>query len=447
MPLWPNNFVNEKSYNYLPIRFTASAQLPMSHACHSAKIIPTPSAVSAIHTEAKKEKSEILDGEINDEAFTPVVTKGADLYLKMPRMKYTASHCQAIHSVAVLDVSSIDDTFVVATDERTTYIWSLRFGHFLLDIPSSHKAKISVAAAYVDESTDPLVITGSWDESIHVWSLLVKEAGRKKYCVTTQKRTVLTGHTNRILALKAAKNDRGLPCECSKGPLLVSGGVDCNVRVWSLKSLTYLYTLSHYSIATWILCLDVYYSTELNCSVVICGGKDHSIRFWRIEEPSDQENTTPFLTISDFSSQVIAMAITDAGADNPLVAVIGKNDLNISLYSIHTGKLMRKLVGHCHAITDVASSYSTLFKAHLLVSLSSSHNIRVWSPMTGDLYRTFRGHKGVVSAACLFSPMSETDDLIIVSGTHPIPLSLSAGTFFTVFTAALITAALIDYWC
>jgi WD40 repeat protein len=357
----------------------------------------------------------------------PVISKSnANMFLKMPRMKY--KYHQPIHSVAVLDIPDIDDTFVIASDEKSVAIWSLRFGDLLLDIPGEHDSAISVVTAYVDDVIKPLIITGSWDETIHVWSLNVK-CNDVTECtgnhssndvISVGKRITLQGHTNRILTLKATENKEGLSCK--DGPVLVSGGADCTLRVWSLRTLTFLYELSHCSIVTWVLCLDIYYSQEKDCSVVVCGGKDSTLRFWLLKNPSvdnrnDEINSVlPFRTISNCPSRVVALSITDATVDEPLIAVVCKNYLIIRVFSTLTGKLVRRLIGHKNPIMDIETCYSMRYQSHLLVSVSSVGNIRGWNPVTGELLRSFRGHTGMVYSACLCKPINAPDDVIIVSG-------------------------------
>ena len=386
----------------------------------------------------------------------PVVSQ--KVFLQMPRMRY--DHHHPIHSVTVLDIPNLDDTFVVACDENSVGVWSLRFGQFLLDLPAEHSAKISMVTTYVDDECTSSIITGSWDESIHIWPLDVVcvtsgDGSNVQHTITAKKCTILNGHTNRILTLKTTPNKHG-KCHVD-GPLLVSGSADSTIRVWSLTTSTFLYELSHCSIVTWVLCVDVYYSEEMNCAVVISGGKDNTLRLWKLCSPVEKEIIRPFRVINDCPSRIVAMAITavtvtrdppnstisvsDESSANrihmnkatdkkaseglmgtntehegPMIAVICKNYLHIRVFSILTGQLIRLLSGHNHAINDIVTCFSPRFQSHILVSVSAAGNLRGWNPMSGELLKTFRGHTGGVLAACLFSPLLAPEDVIIVSG-------------------------------
>jgi WD40 repeat protein len=372
----------------------------------------------------------------NSTTFVPSVPLRGDVFLKMPRMTY--KHHEPIDSVAILDTPNIDDSFVVASDGTSVGIWSMRYGHFLVNIKGEHGAKISTVTTYVDGDTQPMIITGSWDETIHLWPLIVKsdvescdtkdnnttesitnrettsQSTSCKYSITVGSMTVLSGHTNRILTLKCTQNKQGRSSH--EGPLLVSGSADATLRVWSLRDLTYLYTLSHCSIITWVLCVDVYYSEERGCSAVVSGGKDNTIRFWELEKPTDEENVKPFRTINNCPSRIVALTVTDVRYGDPLVIATCKNHLILRVFSIVSGKLVKRLVGHSHAITSIVTCYSTRVKSHILVSVSSTGNLRGWDPHTGELLRTFRGHTGCAHTACVFSPPSSPDEVIIISG-------------------------------
>ena len=340
-------------------------------------------------------------------------------YMKMSRMKYT--HDSSIHSVTTLDSAHYCDTFIIASDESSLMIWSMINGDKLLTIPSQHKAKISSVVSYVDDRVPPLVITGSWDEDIHVWPLMISYIDDKnKYEVDVDDCKVLTGHTNRIMSLKthsSGQHNISHDGHHKNDAILLSGSADATIRIWSLVSLSYLHVIGNCSIISWVLCLDVYYSQEVNDYVVVSGGKDNAVRLWKLNEHDEDESAiSPLRTIAGCPSRVVSLSVVTRNIAEPLVAVLCKNYQTILVYSLVTGKIYKKLIGHRHTINNIDILYSERYQVHMLVSASIAGNLRGWNPVTGELMQTFKGHYASINAVCMMCPRRSQDENIMISG-------------------------------
>lgn len=144
-----------------------------------------------------------------------------------------------------------------------------------------------------------------------------------------------------------------------------------------------LYDISKYGqLRTYVGHEDDVYAVTIspdNTMVISCSG-DHTVRVWGI---ADGE---PLLTLGcgDGLSSVTV-------SPNGQYLAAGSRDTTVSVFSM-TGSLVRKLEGadkHTDSVSDVRFSLD----GQSLITASLDETIKLWNHLTGDVLRTFSGHR------------------------------------------------------
>jgi F-box and WD-40 domain protein CDC4 len=99
------------------------------------------------------------------------------------------------------------------------------------------------------------------------------------------------------------------------------------------------------------------------------------------------------LTISTYSSSVITCLILSSGR-----IIVASDDHSIRVYSLSTGELIYKLLGHSGGIWDLSVAKD------ILVSGSTDQTLRIWDLKSGKCRYTFAGHTGTIRAVSLVKP-------------------------------------------
>ena len=153
--------------------------------------------------------------------------------------------------------------------DKVVYVWQssavrLRLkGH-----QHSIKALSSMEGAGSDEG-DSLLVSGSWDMTLRVWSFKTGTCLR-----------VLSGHENRVRCLSwcAPNNDDGDDQQL----LLFSGGDDCSLRVWSPLQSDHAMAQSGTLHSGGILTITALRVSSLHTTWLFSGGVDKVIRATRL---------------------------------------------------------------------------------------------------------------------------------------------------------------------
>ncbi len=174
----------------------------------------------------------------------------------------TTKHAGGVLALAV----SHDSKFFVSSageKEQKIQTWSLPSGKPLIDIPvhRAHAKSINALAIIPDERQ--LVISGSLDGSIGIWSPRngrpvweLKEPDRKR------------AHTAAVTALAIAGEGRSR--------LLVSASMDKTIKLWSLADGTFVDTLGEHSQPITALAVTA------DGQTVVSGDKDGVVRLWNV---------------------------------------------------------------------------------------------------------------------------------------------------------------------
>jgi WD40 repeat protein len=274
--------------------------------------------------------------------------------------------------------------------EAETLSW-LAYCHETLEGYADHVRCLAI-------SPDGQVLaSGSGDNTVRLWNLPDEMALRTLDASTP---TILTAlpyceyhHKSALRILKGHPSPVTCLAVSPDGALLVSGGKDKTIRLWTLPGGMWLRTLSGHVKA--LTCLTLSADSRLLAS----GSEDHTIRLWNLPDGSmvhklkgDPADSTCLAISPD--KQVLA----SGGADNV-----------IRLWDLHAGKVFHTLKGHTQAITCVAISPD----GRMLASGSLDKTVRLWSLPEGTALKVLRGHTEAISAL-LLSP----DGRFLASGSH-----------------------------
>ena len=246
-------------------------------------------------------------------------------------------------------------------------------------------------------------------------------------------RAVLEGHTGRVLALACCPAP--LPGGSAQ-PLLVSGSRDGTLRLWSLPDGALLRTqkslaeaveqlavtsdgqwlvsgsarwaaagAEHAALQVWQLPEGQVAKTFKGCGpgfvlievvqpgdahwVIGCGGPDGSVRLWGWPAGKLLKR------LKGHQAEVTRLVISPpaAGSDRPYLLVTGSEDQTLRLWGLPDGVALKTLVGHGGAIWSLAVSPD----GRWLASGSHDRTARVWSLPDGQLLNTLKGHTHGVS--------------------------------------------------
>lgn len=152
---------------------------------------------------------------------------------------------------------------------------------------------------------------------------------------------VLRGHKNRVFGVKVIHS-------VGEDPVVASGSSDNTIRVWSLPDGTPLYVLEDERDDTWNLCLSSWYisdrpNQQFHGTVIISGCKNSTVRVWRHKvgvkgaaAATRKTRTSPLLVIKGHTSAVHSLAPFDY-QEKPFVVTASK-DTDVRVWSLLTGE-------------------------------------------------------------------------------------------------------------
>ena len=207
----------------------------------------------------------------------------------------------------------------------------------------------------------PLLVSGSLDDTIRVWNW---ETGKPTY--------KLAGHPRGV-------NHVALNPE---GRILASCGDDATVRLWDLTDGSLIHTLKgHLRDVNSVALGD---KTPLLAS----GSEDSTIKLWA------SDRGTLLRTLTGAGAMIKTVSLT---ARDQLLISGGLNN-DVQVWNLQTGKMIKVLSGHTNTVNQVAVSSDGRF----IASASKDRTIRVWSLATGNLVQTLQGHTQEVNSVAFF---------------------------------------------
>lgn len=285
------------------------------------------------------------------------------------------AHDKDINALAISHNSSL---FASASQDRTVKIWSTEEGEVQGILRGHRRGVWSVAFAPKDtpsisgdngsaSSSRGLVLTGSGDKTIKIWSL------NDYSCIRT-----LEGHTNSVLKVlwvpppSMISKDPNVDVQQNKRPPhIASAGGDGLLKIWDASSGECLTTLDNHTDRIWAL------TANPSNGTLVSGGGDSVVTFWKD-------------TSSQTAAATSAAATQRVEQDQELQNYIHKGDfreaITLALALNHPARLLSLLqsvintsppeFGSLSGLKAVDEVLSTLSNEQLLSLLS---RVRDWN--------------------------------------------------------------------
>ncbi|KAL1660981.1 WD40-repeat-containing domain protein [Schizophyllum commune] len=255
------------------------------------------------------------------------------------------------HEGGVWALAASKDTLVSGSTDRTVRIWDLKTGR-CTHVFGGHTSTVRCLAIVKPEMVDvehepgvitrekwpkrPLIVTGSRDHSLRVWTL--PRPGDPEFkcygdeadgdlpdtCDAEENpyhRLHLEGHEHAVRALAA------------RGRTLVSGSYDCSVRVWDIITGQQKWVLQGHTQKVYSVVLDP--QRNIACS----GSMDGTVRVWNLQNGQCQH------TLTGHTSLVGLLGLS------PSYLVSAAADSTLRIWDPDSGALQHTLAAHTGAIT------------------------------------------------------------------------------------------------
>lgn len=251
------------------------------------------------------------------------------------------------HEGGVWALAATKDILVSGSTDRTVRIWDLKTGR-CKHVFGGHTSTVRCLAIVKPEMVDvekpdgtttrerwpkrPLIVTGSRDHTLRVWTL-PKNNDREYKCSedTDEPAEDAAGNPYHLLHLEG--HDHAVRALAARGRTLVSGSYDCTVRIWDIITGECKWVLSGHTQKVYSVVMDP--TRNQACS----GSMDGTVRIWNLKDGQCQH------TLTGHTSLVGLLGIS------PSFLVSAAADSTLRVWDIDTGELQHTLAAHTGAIT------------------------------------------------------------------------------------------------
>ncbi|EPQ57765.1 WD40 repeat-like protein [Gloeophyllum trabeum ATCC 11539] len=289
-----------------------------------------------------------------------------------PRRLRFPAHGKAVVTCLLLS----HDRIISASDEHSIHIYSLLTGQLI------HTLKGHTGGVWCLATTRDTLVSGSSDSTVRVWDL---STGRCTH--------VFKGHTNTVRCLTIVKPEW---LDWPKEPLIVSGSRDNSMRVWLLprpNDKEYTNRKTDEPAAYEDVGDNPYHKHRLaghehavralaaRGRTLLSGSFDCTVRVWDIITGQCR------WVLHGHTQRVYTVAL-DAARNK---AYSGSMDGTVRIWDLHSGECRHILTGHTSLVGLLGLSPSRL------VSAAADDTLRVWNPDTGELQYTLSAHTGAIT--------------------------------------------------
>ncbi|EKM61853.1 uncharacterized protein PHACADRAFT_169266 [Phanerochaete carnosa HHB-10118-sp] len=250
------------------------------------------------------------------------------------------------HKGGVWSIAATKNTLVSGSTDQTVRVWDLTTGRCTL-VFGGHTSTIRcleiVKPEWIDVENEsgtiirekwpkrPLIVTGSRDHSLRVWSL--PRPGDAEYKSTEESEIDPSEVGNPYHRLHLKGHDGAVRALAAQGRTLVSGSYDYTVRVWDIISGTCRWVLEGHTHKVYSVVLDIH--RNFACS----GSMDGTVRVWDLNTGQNRH------TLQGHTSLVGLLGLS------PSYLVSAAADATLKVWNPESGELQHTLAVHQGAIT------------------------------------------------------------------------------------------------
>ncbi|MGL4377857.1 MAG: CHAT domain-containing protein [Microcoleaceae cyanobacterium] len=272
-------------------------------------------------------------------------------------------HTLTGHSTAIISLAFSPDGNTLASASNmellnggTIKLWNVNTGNLIETLGSS---PISLRTSCLAFSPDGQTLASgqigvtALSSIINLWNLATKKITAK-----------LRGHGWEVNSIAFSTD----------GQILVSGAMDCSIKVWNWHREKLLYTLNRPEPDEWVASMVSWFDSSLgmilcvaispdNLMIASCGS-DQPIKLWNAQTGKEVR------TLTEHTDTVYSLSFSPDGK----TLASGSADNTIKIWNFHTGELLQTLE-HLGPVKSVAFSS---VDAKTLVSGSADNTIKIW---------------------------------------------------------------------
>ena len=291
----------------------------------------------------------------------------SDKWQKAHLVQELTGHTSSIRTLAIANWQENNDKQIVISGsfDETIKIWSLNRAELIKSLDSA--SKVNAIVVTPDGNS---FISGGDDGNIQIWD------------ISTATRRTIDAHSHRILAIAVSPD----------GKTIFSGSRDHSIKPWNYDTGEICWNRSEEQTQDSIIgdygtviALDI----SSNGDFLASSTGDNIVRLWDLE--------TYKLLPRNFqhSDLVWSVAISPDGK----TLSCGCRDKTIRLWDVTTGELKHSLTNHSAEVWTVAISPD----GQTLASGSGDHTIKLWNLDTGELLHSLESHSNAVYALAFSS--------------------------------------------
>jgi len=254
------------------------------------------------------------------------------------------------------------------------------------------------------------VITASEDQTLKLWNLDKPATNKRSSSLDLDPIYSFRGHQSAVLC--CAVNDEGSIC--------FSGGIDSNVRTWSIPSVTSdPFEKYDSSVAGSLLTghTDAVWSLSYSgiSRKLLSASSDMTIRLWNPESsnPSQDSNLHTYTVNTQGAPTCVEFVKCDSNQ-----AVVSHTDGKIAIYDLETGKIPT-LLQDSGDDDDRVNCVVTHPTMPITISAHDDRQIKVFDNTSGKKIHQMVAHLDVVSSLAV-----DPNGLYLLSGSHDCSIRL-----------------------
>ena len=213
-----------------------------------------------------------------------------------------------------------------------------------------------------------------------------------------------------------------LDAPLSKDIVMATCGADKLVIIWDWECRKIKHQLTHHTDIVWAIATALVASFH-SYPIVVSGGRDRNCVVCCAETGTILKVLNS--SISGHTAGIRAIAIADPSqfdVNKSGLIITGSNDNNIILWSLNSGEVMHKLIGHVWSVISISYFFVPGNADPIIVSGSVDKNIFLWDISTQSVARKIKldDKVGMISSIVVSHPTNYDQPSIVCSDSNGI---------------------------